>query len=61
MQNQERNEMELIGKEDHLRMRMYVLESLMARVGKNLEPALIQEITKEIMERLLELDKNTEV
>lgn len=43
------------GTEKDVQMRAYILDSLSARYGQVLNPALINEISAEILERMIEI------
>lgn len=44
-----------VEQEQERQVRMYLLDSLMSRSGREITPDLVQEITKEMMERLVEV------
>lgn len=43
------------GMDKDTKMRVYIMDSLVARGGQVLSPALISEITAEILERMIEI------
>lgn len=46
----------MIALDKDMQMRVFIMDSLIARSGKSLSPDVIGEITKEILERMIEVN-----